>query len=96
MYRVFTSVVQNLLEQPAQVEASITPSTIAVYASAPSFPHGVVDPVSDQVFLFASLSSDFPWHMHETLSTNPRQVEALATITRTRHIGLHVDNCLGQ
>jgi sphinganine-1-phosphate aldolase len=37
------SVTQQL--PPAAVEKAITANTIAVYASAPTFPHGVVDPV---------------------------------------------------
>eukprot|EP00658_Telonema_sp_P-2_P018393 TRINITY_DN17220_c0_g1_i2.p1 TRINITY_DN17220_c0_g1~~TRINITY_DN17220_c0_g1_i2.p1 ORF type:complete len:386 (-),score=97.86 TRINITY_DN17220_c0_g1_i2:145-1302(-) len=32
---------------PESVRAAIGPNTVAVYASAPSFSHGVVDPISD-------------------------------------------------
>ena len=32
---------------PAQVESLINANTIAVYASAPSFPHGTVDPIEE-------------------------------------------------
>jgi len=33
--------------KPQAVQAAITPRTIAVYASAPTFPHGVVDPIQE-------------------------------------------------
>jgi glutamate/tyrosine decarboxylase-like PLP-dependent enzyme len=49
-----------------QVKKAITNNTIAVVGSAPSFPHGVIDPL-----------------------------EALAQIALDRHIGFHVDACLG-
>ena len=49
-----------------QVKKSITNNTIAVVGSAPSFPHGVIDPL-----------------------------EELAQIALDRHIGFHVDACLG-
>lgn len=32
---------------PAAVAAAATPATIAIYASAPTFPHGVVDPIPE-------------------------------------------------
>jgi len=57
---------KTLTLTPALVRPLLTPNTIAVYASAPSFPHGTVDPIED-----------------------------LAALTRSRNIGLHVDNCLG-
>ena len=50
----------------AAAEEAITRNTVALVASAPGFPHGVIDPV-----------------------------EELAELARRKHIGCHVDCCLG-
>eukprot|EP01060_Flectonema_neradi_P030832 TRINITY_DN4553_c1_g1_i3.p1 TRINITY_DN4553_c1_g1~~TRINITY_DN4553_c1_g1_i3.p1 ORF type:complete len:547 (+),score=142.66 TRINITY_DN4553_c1_g1_i3:48-1643(+) len=50
----------------ALTSPAITRNTVCVFASAPTFSHGVVDPIVE-----------------------------LAKLTKSKNVGLHVDNCLG-
>jgi len=44
---VHTSVRDDLTADPAATEAAVTPNTILIVGSAPSYPHGMVDPIRE-------------------------------------------------
>ena len=52
---------QNLCAQPQALEMLISPNTILIAASAPTYPHGVLDPIAEIATL--ALAKKIPFHV---------------------------------
>lgn len=52
---------QNMRAQPAELAKLISPNTILIAASAPSYPHGVLDPIAEIAAL--ALAKKLPFHV---------------------------------